>query len=296
MEIMERKILLVGRLRIITMTHIQDIVLYILLNHKPGTAAKAQALALADGMKPQTLVLAYALARFHLYDIARLFAQITADIIIIINLSQKADSLTVLALGIYQMLLFGYLANLILDMMADRENRFFQLPALYLSQEIGLVFHRIRTRDKPFIAIFIRFGLRIMPRGDEVIVVTHLLIEGTKLNQAVAHYIRIRRKTSLHLLHRITGYLVPIFMMAVNHLQLAPILSSHSRSHLQVLLRRAVPLLFLLRTNLDVEAIRMQAQLGKLPNHNRTVDATRKEHGNSLILYFVNIQHILSCL
>jgi AspT/YidE/YbjL antiporter-like protein len=179
---------------------------------------------------------------------------------------------------------------------ADRENRFFQLPALYLSQEIGLVFHRIRTRDKPFIAIFIRFGLRIMPRGDEVVVVTHLLIEGAKLNQAVAHHVRIRRKTSLHLLHRITGYLVPIFMMAVNHLQLAPILSSHSRSHLQVLLRRAVPLLFLLRTNLDVEAIRMQAQLGKLPNHNRTVDASRKEHGNSLIFYFINIQHILSSL
>lgn len=122
---MERKILLVGRLRIITMTHIQDIVLYILLNHKPGTAAKAQALALADGMKPQPLVLAYALARFHLYDIARFLAQITADIIIIIYLSQEADSLAVLALGIYQMLLFGYLANLILDMMADREIAFF---------------------------------------------------------------------------------------------------------------------------------------------------------------------------
>lgn len=41
MEIVERKILLVGRLRIITMTHIQDVVLYILLNYKPGTAAKA---------------------------------------------------------------------------------------------------------------------------------------------------------------------------------------------------------------------------------------------------------------
>ena len=104
-----------------------------------------------------------------------------------------------------------------------------------------------------------------MPRGDEVVVVTHLLIEGTKLNQAVAHHVRIRRKTSLHLLHRITGYLVPIFMMTVNHLQLAPILSSHSRSHLQVLLRRAVPLLFLLRTNLDVEAIRDAGPAGQTP-------------------------------
>ena len=91
-------------------------------------------------------------------------------------------------------------------------------------------------------------------------------IKAMEFDKLVAHHVRIRRKTSLHLLHRITGYLVPIFMMAVNHLQLAPILSSHSRSHLQVLLRRAVPLLFLLRTNLDVEAIRMQAQLGKLPN------------------------------
>ena len=116
------------------------------------------------------------------------------------------------------MLLFGYLANLILDMMTDRENRFLQLPALYLSQEIGLVFHGIRTRNEPFVAIFIRFGLRIMTRGDEVVVVPHLLIEGTKLNQAVAHHVRIRRKSRLHLLHRIAGYLVPIFMMAVNHL------------------------------------------------------------------------------
>lgn len=129
MEIVKRKILLVCRLRIITMTHIQDIVLYILLNHEPGTTAKAQALALADGMKPQPLVLAYTLARFHLDDIARFFAQITADIIIIIYLSQEADSLAVLALGIYQMLLFGYLANLILDMMADRENRFFSIAS-----------------------------------------------------------------------------------------------------------------------------------------------------------------------
>ena len=75
-------------------------------------------------MKPQPCARLCA-CRFHLYDIARFLAQITADIIIIIYLSQEADSLTVLALGIYQMLLFGYLANLILDMMADRENRFF---------------------------------------------------------------------------------------------------------------------------------------------------------------------------
>ncbi len=58
MEIMEGEILLVGRLRVVAMTHVEDVVLHILLDHEPWTAAKAQALALADGMKPQTLVLA----------------------------------------------------------------------------------------------------------------------------------------------------------------------------------------------------------------------------------------------
>lgn len=44
MEIMERKILLVGRLRIITMTHIQDIVLYILLITNQGPPPKPKPL------------------------------------------------------------------------------------------------------------------------------------------------------------------------------------------------------------------------------------------------------------
>ena len=66
MEIMKGEILLVRRLRVVTMTHIQNVVLHILLNHKPRTAAEAQTLALADGVEPQTLVAADALARLRL--------------------------------------------------------------------------------------------------------------------------------------------------------------------------------------------------------------------------------------
>jgi hypothetical protein len=159
------------------------------------------------------------------------------------------------------------------------------LPTLYLSQEIGLVLYRIRTRDEPFIAVFIRFGLRIMTCGDEVVVVAHLLIEGTKLDEPVAHHIRVRGESSLHLIHGVASHLVPVFLMAVNYLQLAAILACHGSSHLQVLLRRAVPFLLFFRSYLDIEAVRVQAQSGKLPYHYRTIHAARKQHGHSLVLY-----------
>jgi len=124
MEILQWEILLVSRLRVVTMTHIQNIVLHILLNHEPRTTAEAQTLALTDGVEPQTLVATDALTRLHLNHIARLLAQVSADVIVIVNLPQEANSLTILALGINQMLLFGYLTNFIFDVMTDRENRF----------------------------------------------------------------------------------------------------------------------------------------------------------------------------
>ena len=124
MEILKGEILLVRRLRVVTMTHIQNVVLHILLNHEPRTAAEAQTLTLSDSVEPQTLVAADALARLHLNHIARVLAQVSADVIVIVNLPQEANSLTILALGINQMLLFGYLTNFIFDVMTDRENRF----------------------------------------------------------------------------------------------------------------------------------------------------------------------------
>ena len=64
------------------------------------------------------------LARLHLYHVARFLAQVPADVIVIVDLSQEANSLTILALGINEMFLFCYLTNFILDVMTDRENRF----------------------------------------------------------------------------------------------------------------------------------------------------------------------------
>ena len=127
------------------MTYIQNIVIHILLDDEPRSTAKAQSFALTDGMEPQSLMFADTLSGLHFNHIASFFAQISTDVIIIINLSKKADSLTILSLGINQMFLFCYLTNFIFNVMTDRENRFFQLPTLYLSQKIGLVLYWVRT-------------------------------------------------------------------------------------------------------------------------------------------------------
>ena len=124
MEILQWEILLVRRLRVVAVTHVENILLHILLDYEPRSAAEAQTLALADGVEPQTLVASDALARLHLNHVARVLAQVSADVIVIVDLSQEANSLTILALGINEMFLFCYLTNFILDVMTDRENRF----------------------------------------------------------------------------------------------------------------------------------------------------------------------------
>ena len=55
MEILKREILLVRRLRVVAVTHVENVLLHILLDYEPRTAAEAQPLTLADGMEPQAL-------------------------------------------------------------------------------------------------------------------------------------------------------------------------------------------------------------------------------------------------
>jgi hypothetical protein len=83
------------------------------------------------------------------------------------------------------------------------------------------------------------------------------LVEGAKLDEAVAHDVRVGCQSRAYLIHGVLRHLVPILTVAVDDFQLAAILVADGSSHLQVLLAGAVPLLFLLRTNLDIEAVRM---------------------------------------
>ena len=73
-----------------------------------------------------------------------------------------------------------------------------------------------------------------MARGNKVVVVATLLVEGAKLDEAVAHHVRIGCQSCAYLIHSIFSDLIPVFLMAVNDLQLAAILVTDSRCHLQV--------------------------------------------------------------
>ena len=293
MKIMDWEIRLISRGRVIAMRHIEDILEDILLHHKPRATREPHALALPNGMEPEPPMLTNASPRFQFNNITWLFTKIPSDIVIIVDLPQETDTLRILAPGIYQVLPLSHLTHLILHIMANREEGLTQLPVVDLSQEICLVLHRVRTRTEPLPSLCIHLSLGIMASGNQIIVMPTFLVESPELDESVAHHIWVRGITSPHLLHGIGRHLIPILLMTVDHLKSATILMSHSRRHLEILLRRTVPLLFLLRTNLDIKTIRMQSQSCKLVDHHTTVDSSREEHRHALIIDFVQIHFSL---
>ena len=93
MEVVDGERLLVGCLGVVAMGDIEDIVGDILLDNKPWTATKTKSLALTYGVKPQTLVATYAATSLQLDDISGIVAEITLDVIVVINLAEEAYAL-----------------------------------------------------------------------------------------------------------------------------------------------------------------------------------------------------------
>ena len=158
------------------------------------------------------------------------------------------------------------------------------MPVVYLREEVGLVLHGVGARCEPFSALLVNLGLRIVTGRDEIVLVSALLVERTELDESVAHHIGVGREASTHLVHGVTCHLIPVFAVAVHHLQFAAEATRYSRRHFEIFLRSAVPFLLLLRTYLYVEAVRMKPTLRQFVHHNRTVHATREQHGNPLIV------------
>ena len=120
-ETMDREVLLVSCLWVVAVGDIDDVLLNVFLHDKPGTAAKAHSLALADGMKPVPFVLSDTFAGLQLYDIARLLAQVAADVVVVVDFPKEADALRVAPMGWCQMLALCYLAHFLLHHVANRK-------------------------------------------------------------------------------------------------------------------------------------------------------------------------------
>ena len=83
---------------------------------------------------------------------------------------------------------------------------------------------------------FLYFCLGVVARGDEVVIVAALLVEGAELDETVTHHIGVGRIARAYLFHRISGDLVPVLLMAVDNLEAAAVLMGDGRGHLQILL------------------------------------------------------------
>ena len=180
------------------------------------------------------------------------------------------------------MLAFGNPAYFVLLVVSDGEESFLQLPVIDLCQKVGLVLYRVRACREPFSSVN-PFGLCVVSCGDEVVVVSHLLVEGTELNQPVAHYVGVGREAGLHFLHRVACHLIPVFLMAVDDLQPAAEAAGHGGRHLHVLFRVAVPFLLLFRTDSYIKAVGMQAEPCEFIHHDRTVNTSRKQYGDASV-------------
>ena len=202
-------------------------------------------------------------------------------------------------MGRGEVLTLGNLANLVLQHVADGEEGLAELPVVYLGQEVGLVLHGVRTGAEPGEAVGRRVAggsgrldgggkgltlyLGVVAGGDKVVVVAALLVEGTELDEAVAHDVGVGRETGLYLFHGIGGDLMPVFLMAVDDFQAAAVLVADGGGHLKVFLGGTVPLFLFFGTYLDVEAVGVQSLAYQLVEYHGTVDASREQKGYALV-------------
>ena len=281
-ESVNSKVAAIGCGGVIAMTDVENILLRIFLHHEPGTSPETETLTLPNSMEPVAAMLANLLACLELDDISNLFANIAADIFVVVDIAKEADTLRVFALGVDEMFALSDVADFILNIVADREDGFLQLPLIDLREEVSLVFDRVGTCGEPFMTVY-PFSLCIVPGSNEVVVVPLLFVEGTELDEPIAHHVGIRSEATLDFLHGVACDLRPVLLMAIDNLQAAAIFGRHGGCHLEVFLRVAVPFLFLLGANLDVEAVGVEATAGKLVDDDGTVDATGEQDGDALV-------------
>ena len=123
MHLVEMKYLPILLLRIISLRDIHHIVVHVLLHHIPRPSAQTKAFALADGVKPESLVLTELTAGLKLHDGAGFLAEMTAYEVIIVDFAEKTYALAVAAICVGHTCLYGQTAHLGFGQVADRKHQ-----------------------------------------------------------------------------------------------------------------------------------------------------------------------------
>ena len=85
-------------LQLIAMDNIDSIPVNVFLHHIPGSTAQSQALSLPYGVEPVPPVLPQHRAHVQVNNITGTLSQIKLNKLVVFNLAEKADALTVLAI------------------------------------------------------------------------------------------------------------------------------------------------------------------------------------------------------
>ena len=117
-----------------------------------------------------------------------------------------------------------------------------------------------------------------MTSGDDVVVVPHTLVKDTKLDESVAHHVRVGCQSLSHLRHGVVHDLFPVVVVQVDNLKRQTILGRHGTRHLEVLLDGASEVgLIPFGANLDVPQIRSHSLLDKQGHSHRTIDTATEQ-------------------
>ena len=276
--------------RIVPVGDIENVACHIFLHRKPWTTTQAKPMTLTDGVKPKATMTADFLSRLKFHHITGFLAQISSQILIVVDFPEKTNTLRVTTASIDKILLQSNPSHLLLHHPTNRENSFAKLPIVDLSKKISLILHRIRTRSEPFLTIYI-FRLSVVASGDEIVGKARFLMKSTKLDEPVAKHIWIGSHAGTNLDHCVVRHTLPILLVAIHHLQSTSILPNYMGGHLKVLLTCAIPLCLLFWPNLDVKTIRLTPQNIKFVKRDSTVYTTRKQQGNLLPGKFGTSEH-----
>ena len=213
------------------------------------------------GVEPVALVCAEDFACFEFDDFAFFFAEVTAQEVVVVNFAEKADALAVLAVGRGEVCVVCQLAHLAFHQVAYGEHSFLDLRVRELCEEVGLVFDGVFGGGEEGCAAFdARCG--VVSGGDAVVVVAALVVEGTELDEAVAHHVGVGGEAFAHRLDGVAHHVVPILLVQVDLFEAAAIFLGYIGCYFDVLFCRTVDeAFFVFHTDTDIEDVGRQALL-----------------------------------
>ncbi len=247
--------------------HHQGVALHLFVHHVPGLlgrilhAADPQALALAQGVVHQTLVLADHLA-IHGFDGAGLGGQELGQEILELALADEADAGGVFLLGGDEIELLGDAAHLRLFQIPDREQALTHLGFAQGVEEVALILVGIQTAQQARAAGAV-VTAHVVAGGDVggPQLFGGKLQERLELDFAVAQDVRVRRAPGLVLFQEVLEHVVPVLGGKVDGVEFHPQLVADGLGVSQILGGRAVLVRVVLFPVLHEQAFHLVALL-----------------------------------